>query len=460
VNDIHTQLNPTLVRNISQVRSLGDISGIIRRAHRDGRPVSMAGGRHAAGGQQFATDVELIDTRELRRVLHFDAEAGTLEVETGIQWPEVLAFLARTRGGGMKGWTVAQKQTGTDRLSIGGTLSANAHGRGLNLAPFISSVESFVLVDAYGKPHTCSRNENPELFKLAIGGYGMFGFIYSAKLRLAPLRKIRRLVKVLQMSEVPTTFAERIRDGFAYGDCQFAIDPKSDDFLQQTIMTCYRPVADDTPVSPESKQLSEQDWKMLIYLAHADPARAFEIYTKNYLTTSGQICSSETQYVSDYFENYHREVDSRMKALQPATEVISELYVPRDALPDFFREAANELRRSDAPALIYGNIRLIEKDAESFLAWAKQSYACVIFNLHTPHTTEGLNRTAATFRRLIDSVIRHQGSYYLTYHRYAAREQVLACYPQFPEFLRLKLKHDPEQRFQSDWYRHYQKMFA
>jgi hypothetical protein len=39
---------------------------------------------------------------------------------------------------------------------------------------------------------------------------------------------------------------------------------------------------------------------------------------------------------------------------------------------------------------IYGTIRLIERDDESFLAWAKQPYACTIFNLHTSHTPDGL----------------------------------------------------------------------
>lgn len=64
------------------------------------------------------------------------------------------------------------------------------------------------------------------------------------------------------------------------------------------------------------------------------------------------------------------------------------------------------------------------------------------------------------FRRLIDHGTRHGGSYYLTYHRWARRAQVERCYPQFAEFLRLKRKHDPEERFQSEWYRHYRGMFA
>src|SRR5216684_2591743 len=55
---------------------------------------------------------------------------------------------------------------------------------------------------------------------------------------------------------------------------------------------------------------------------------------------------------------------------------------------------------------------------------------------------------------------RRGGTYYLTYHRYATRNQVESCYPQFAEFLRLKKKYDPEERFQSDWYRHYRTMFA
>src|SRR5262245_1475269 len=48
----------------------------------------------------------------------------------------------------------------------------------------------------------------------------------------------------------------------------------------------------------------------------------------------------------------------------------------------------------------------------------------------------------------------------LTYHRWARKDQMLACYPQFPEFLRMKQKHDPKEVIQSDWYRHYKTMFA
>ena len=69
-------------------------------------------------------------------------------------------------------------------------------------------------------------------------------------------------------------------------------------------------------------------------------------------------------------------------------------------------------------------------------------------------------KPAENFRHIIARALELEGSYYLTYHHWATRQQTEAAYPQFVEFLKLKRKYDPEQRFQSDWYRFYTKMFA
>jgi FAD/FMN-containing dehydrogenase len=71
-----------------------------------------------------------------------------------------------------------------------------------------------------------------------------------------------------------------------------------------------------------------------------------------------------------------------------------------------------------------------------------------------------LSKAADHFRRLIDRAIEFDGSYFLTYHRWASRQQVETCYRQMAEFLRLKRRYDPDEVFQSDWYRHYKQMFA
>ena len=81
-------------------------------------------------------------------------------------------------------------------------------------------------------------------------------------------------------------------------------------------------------------------------------------------------------------------------------------------------------------------------------------------DLHTVQSPEGLERSQYDLRRLIDMAARRAGTYDLVYHRYATRNQVERYYPQLAEFLRLKKKYDPDERFQSDWYRHYRAMFS
>ena len=139
--------------------------------------------------------------------------------------------------------------------------------------------------------------------------------------------------------------------------------------------------------------------------------------------------------------------------------MITELYVPRPRLATFMEDARVVLRQLRAN-VIYGTIRLIERDDETFLAWARDRYACIVFNLHVDHTPEAIALAADAFRALIDLAIAHGGSYYLTYHRWARRDQVRSCYPQMPAFLAAKRSFDPGELFQSEWYRDYVQMMS
>jgi FAD/FMN-containing dehydrogenase len=270
---------------------------------------------------------------------------------------------------------------------------------------------------------------------------------------------VQRVVEVRDIDGIPAAFADRIRDGFVYGDFQYSIDSQSDEFLRRGVFSCYRPVADSTPIPEAKRGLADRDWIDLLYLAHVAKADAFKRYAGYYLSTNGQVYWSDEQQMSIYPDNYHRGIDRRLKSRHNATEAITEIYCEREALERFFADVREEARRNKVE-IIYGTVRLIEQDNDTFLAWAKKPYACVIFNLHVVHTQEGVRRAADAFRRLIDIGIKYGGSYYLTYHKYATRKQVETCYPQFSEFLKLKRKYDPAEVFQSDWYRHYRKRFA
>ena len=454
VNDVHARLNATRVRGVVDVRSVADARDVIRAAGPNDA-ICIAGGRHAMGGQQFAEDGLLLDTRRFDRVIALDTEQGLVEVESGVQWPALVRRLHELQQGSAAPWTIRQKQTGADRLSIGGALSANVHGRGLTMCPFIADVDSFTLVDANGVLRRCSRTENRELFRLTIGGYGLFGFIATVTLRLVRRRRLRRDVELITTDRLMDAFEQRIRAGHLYGDFQFAIDPASPDFLRRGILSTYAPAADRRGAPDAGLTLTAAQWRQLLLLAHVDKTRAFELYAAHYLASSGQEYWSDDHQLSIYLDDYHADVDQRLTGHgydAPGTEMITELYVPPDRLECFLESTREDLRRHDVD-VIYGTIRLVERDDESFLPWARQRSACVIFNVHTPHTPVGLASSAATLRRLIDHAITQGGSYYLTYHRHARRDQLLSCYPELPEMLRLKRAYDPTGKFQSEWYR-------
>ena len=458
VNDIHAQLNRTHVRALCQPSTPAAVQRIVRRAEEEGAAISIAGGRHAMGGQQFGEDTVLVDTTRLDRVIAFDAEEGTVTVEAGIGWPKLIPEVIALQGGSPVQWGIRQKQTGADRLSLGGALAANAHGRGLRFKPLIDDIESFLLVDGTGALVRCSRTHNPELFRLAVGGYGLFGVVVQVTLRLAPRTKLRREVEIVDIEDLMSGFEARISEGCLYGDFQFSTDPASDGFLRRGVFACYRPVDPATPVLDDQRDLSRDDWLALLHLGHTDKAKAFEVYSRHYLATSGQIYWSDSHQLGTYIDDYHKLLDRQLGAATPASEMITEIYVPRDRLVDFMGAVRRDFRRHRVD-FIYGTIRLIERDDESFLAWADQPYACIVFNLHVPHAPAGLEKAAADFRRLIDRGLEQDGSFFLTYHRWASRDQIAWAYPQFPEFLRLKRQYDPEERFQSDWYRHMKALF-
>jgi FAD/FMN-containing dehydrogenase len=454
VNDVHSQLNETAVRRVVEVESLPQLRQIVRSAAALGQQISIAGGRHAMGGQQFGRGTLLLDMRRFSRVLDLDAERGLVTVEAGIDWPQLVTHLLWAAGSQPGQWGIIQKQTGADRLTIGGALAANIHGRGLRLRPIIGDVESFDLIDPAGDVITCSRSINRDLFTLAIGGYGLFGVIARVTLRLARRRKVQRRVAIGDISDLQQIFEARIADGFEYGDFQFATANESEEFLRAGVVSCYRPVDDDREIPSDQRSLTQADWERLLLLAHIDKPRAFAEYARHYLSTDRQIYWSDTHQLASYLDGYHTAIDTRLGATVQGSEMISELYVKRQHLTAFMDGVREDARRYGTN-IIYGTIRLIEKDDESVLAWARHPWACIVFNLHVDHSSAGIRKAEQDFRRLIDRAANLGGSYYLTYHRWATREQVERCHPRMREFLDRKREYDPKILFTSDWYEHH-----
>ncbi|MDY6947884.1 MAG: FAD-binding oxidoreductase, partial [Pseudomonadota bacterium] len=209
----------------------------VRGVHRRGESMSVAGSCHAMGGQQFAKDAWLLDMRPMNKVLGFDRERGIIHAQAGITWPDLMRHYVIEQRDGASAWGIRQKQTGADRLTLGGAVAANIHGRGLTYAPFVKDIESIETVLADGSVVECNRGRHRELFHCIVGGYGLFGAVTSVKLRLVPRQKVERVVELDRVEHIIERFQERIDEGYLYGDFQFSTAAEDRGFLSRGVFS-------------------------------------------------------------------------------------------------------------------------------------------------------------------------------------------------------------------------------
>jgi FAD/FMN-containing dehydrogenase len=458
VNDVHTGLNPTMVSRVVRPASVAEIQQLVKDCRKRGTAMAVCGSQHATGGQQFAAHSVLVDMRGMNHVQGLDMNTGVLSVESGIEWPELIdGYLAFQKDAPV--WGIRQKQGGGDRMSLGGALAANAHGHSLGAPPIVGDVEWIDIVDADGALKRCNRKQNKELFALAIGGYGLFGVITAVGLRLVPRRKVRRTVESRTTAEIVRLVDHHASKGSPFAYFQYNIDETSLEFMRDGVLTTYEYVPESTALGVQSSDIDQATVVPLLELAHKDRKSAYGRYAKFELSRDGNVEWSDMHQLTTYPAGYHKEIEKRLGPESEGADLIWECYVQRGDLTTFLEDARRILMKSELP-LIYGTVRFIEQDKESFLAWAKKRYACVIFTPHVSSSAQGMKKASEVCRQLIQAAAKRKGSFYLTYNRFATRRDLEDVYPQFSEFLRLKLKYDPTEVFQSDWYRYYRDLRA
>lgn len=109
------------------------------------------------------------DASGLDRVLRHDAERGLLEVQAGTPWSAVASHSGAAFATGTVGESVAANTPGPD-------------GK-----PVVAHVHSLTIATADGELRRANRERAPEIFRLAVGGFGVFGPFYSVTLNLASL---------------------------------------------------------------------------------------------------------------------------------------------------------------------------------------------------------------------------------------------------------------------------------
>ena len=144
-------------------------------------PLIARGGGYSYAAASFGGGSLVLDMTRLDRVLRFEPAERLVEVEAGMRLEQLLALTA-PRG------LVLPVQPGYPAITVGGCVAANVHGKNPEReGTFRRSVVDLTLLHPrFGTLRVDARNE-PGIFELTCGGYGLTGIILATTLRLEPL---------------------------------------------------------------------------------------------------------------------------------------------------------------------------------------------------------------------------------------------------------------------------------
>ena len=166
-------------------RSAAQIADLLKAAQGFSVPVTVRGGGLTTEGESVAYGGVLLDMTGMSRVLGFDSHALTVRTEGGIFWHSLAEELRRE---GMDYLSAPLNMTS----SVGGTLGVGGIDvNSMRLGCSADQAIALQVVTPTGEIVECSDAQNAELFQRAILGYGQFGVITEATLKIrryTPLR--------------------------------------------------------------------------------------------------------------------------------------------------------------------------------------------------------------------------------------------------------------------------------
>lgn len=455
VNDASC-LNEVSVHGVVRPGSEDDVVQAVAYARHNDLAVSVSGTRHAMGGQASYPGGLLLDMRGLDAVT-VDAEAGTVRVGAGATWRSVLETLHA------EGRAVAAMPS-IDILSVGGTVSVNAHGVDFRRGSIAGTVRSLRLVAADGTVRHIDRESDPDLFGAVIGGYGLFGVITEVELETVQNTMYQLEQRVIPSADLATTYLEDVVPDEDVRLMYAHLSTAPSSFLSEVILYTYRdtggtPGAVVEPIPPLKDTQDSRVGRLALNLArHGGVFQEARWAAQKHVLPSFQPCArSRNAALRDAEACLVARTQAKYNGLglinhklPDRTDVLHEYFVEPHRLGEFLAAAAPVLRDHDA-VLLSASVRVVHRD-EVLLSYAQGDRLSVVLYLSQDLSDAGNTDMAGLTRRLVRLALEHEGTFYLPYQPHYTREQVAQAYPTLDEFFTLKRHHDPEERFRNALY--------
>jgi decaprenylphospho-beta-D-ribofuranose 2-oxidase len=444
------RIAPARVQKVTDTRDVDQLRAVLRDAKARKLKVSISGSRHSQGGHTYTANGVVLNMRRFNRIRSIDTVAMTITVESGATWAEVQRAIAP------RGLAVKVMQS-SNIFTVGGTLSANAHGRDLDVMQVVDVVQRFGLMLADGRVVEASRSVNPELFSLVIGGYGLYGVILDVTLRVTRDELYEQRSVSMDYTDFPSYFVQRIKSDPAIGLmlARPSIDPHPDRFLRELVVVTWRRAGVGRAGSYE---LTEEE-HVLRDKFFFGLSRRFD-WAKSLrwkLQKRVELGTGDARIVSR--NNSMRPPLAPLELLdyrsRHDTDIIQEYYVPVESFVPFmdrFRQILLEGKMN----VLSSTVRYVAPNATPALAYAPHKAAFAIIQMsNVPLSPEGQAGAQGITRQLVNAALDYGGTYYLTYQLYPTPEQLHRAYPNARHAFERKRFYDPDELFSNRFYETY-----
>jgi FAD/FMN-containing dehydrogenase len=393
-------------------------------------------------GGQIAIRAGLhVDMRSMNRLVSLDRAAKVARLQAGMRWRDLQDVLDPL------GLSVRTMQSYAN-FTVGGAVSVNAHGRYVGNGPVGNSVRALQLVLGDGSIVEASRSVNAELFRAAIGGYGVVGVITEVELDLADNERIERHVETVELERYPEFFERHVKRA---GDCVFHNADLLPPLFNVPVAVSWRRT---------SKAVTER--ARLVPRGQSYATNQNLIFTMTELPGGALLRSKVVHPLlmarpAVKWRNHEASLD--VAELEPRTRAIStyvlqEYFVPVRHFAEFSRAMAAIIRKYDAEVLNI-SVRHSDADALSLLSWAKEEVFSFVVYFKQRSNQQALQRVGVWTRELIDAALDLGGRYYLPYQPHATVDQFRKAYPEWAQLLALKAQVDPLEKLSNEMWAKY-----
>jgi FAD/FMN-containing dehydrogenase len=451
INDVSC-LNRTAIAGILRPTRDEDIAAAIAFARENKLKLSMAGARHSMGGHAFAKGGLVLDMTGFNRIT-LNQGAGTITVQSGATWHDIQKAIHPL-------FAVKAMQS-TDLFTVGGSVSVNAHGMDHQAGAVERTISRMRLMQADGSIVTLSRNENADLYRLVVGGYGLFGVILDVELEVTENRLYRSKRRLIDYRAFPKLFAEEIAPdksiGLFYAHLSTA---PGKNFLREALIYTYHDAGPPDASLPPLEGVSSIGLRRLIVnLAKEGNVFArMKWYAEKRLEPLAESCtisradaqSGEKLCLVSRNEPMHDSVPYLFNALEDETDILHEYFLPRDRLLGFIDDM-RALMEKEKTTLLNASIRVVHKEGIA-LTYAPEDAFSLVLYVNQSTDAAGDAKMKRLTGMLIDLADRHGGRFFLPYQLHYDAAQLKRAYPQIGEVFAAKRKYDPDGLFSNRFY--------